>query len=321
MKREPTKKGQSNKAPLLPEWEKNTVYLSSPEDIPYLKNQAELRDLYGRLEQVLRPHTQVRRFGTSAAAGSDAWPGQALPDVWLRDFAPMQRSDGSFLAFDYRPGYLAAKEAAHTQRALLERLPERFDVKRSPLVLDGGSVVTNGRGDYIVSQVAYPDNPQRNRAQIQRDLHEALHAERIAFVPAEPGDISGHVDGTVRWISTEVLVVNDCSPYRDLAGFQVQVEATLTRRFPWMTLARLPYRRSEIKHGRWWSAEGIYANFLQTERAVFLPAYGQPEDELAQRILENLLPGIPVVPVRSNAIARWGGVLNCITWTTREEDN
>ena len=295
------------------------MYLSSPEGISYLKNQAEHCDLYRQLVRVLQPYAQVRRFTSPQSTGSAAWPGEALPDVWLRDFAPMQRGDGRFLAFSYRPDYLAANEAAHIQQALMERLPDNIDLKRCSLALDGGSVVTNGRGDYIVSQVVYPDNPRRNRAQIQRDLHEALHAERIAFVPAEPGDISGHVDGTVRWISPEVLVVNDCSPYRGLAGFQVQVETTLARRFPGMTLVRLPYRRSANRNGRWWSAEGIYTNFLQTERAVFLPTYGQPEDELAQRILENLLPGNPVISVRSNAIARWGGVLNCITWTTREE--
>ena len=174
MKREPTKNGNTTKAPLLPEWEKNTVYLSSPEHVSYLKNQAELRDLYRRLEQALRTYAQVQRFATPAPAGGEAWPGEALPDVWLRDFAPMQRLDGSFLAFNYRPENLAANEAGHAQQALLQRLPASLDVKRSPLVLDGGSVVTNGRGDYIVSKVVYPSRYSDSLKALIHELNSCI---------------------------------------------------------------------------------------------------------------------------------------------------
>jgi agmatine/peptidylarginine deiminase len=50
---------------------------------------------------------------------------------------------------------------------------------------------------------------------------------------------------------------------------------------------------------------------------VLMSACGVPEDDVARRTLERLLPGSTVVPVRCEKLAREGGALNCVTWTVQ----
>ena len=62
------------------------------------------------------------------------------------------------------------------------------------------------------------------------------------------------------------------------------------------------------------SAKGLYLNYLQMEQAVIVPVFKSTIDEKAMKILENVFKGRTIVPIEANEIAKWGGILNCITW-------
>ncbi len=66
-------------------------------------------------------------------------------------------------------------------------------------------------------------------------------------------------------------------------------------------------------------ATGIYLNYLQMKGIIFVPVFGLKEDKKALAIIKSVFPKENIVPVRSNEIARQGGVggggiLNCISW-------
>ena len=50
------------------------------------------------------------------------------------------------------------------------------------------------------------------------------------------------------------------------------------------------------------------------EQAVIVPVFKSTIDEKAMKILENVFKGRTIVPIEANEIAKWGGILNCITW-------
>ncbi len=65
------------------------------------------------------------------------------------------------------------------------------------------------------------------------------------------------------------------------------------------------------------SAKGNHLNFLRVGKYLFMPCYGEKEDEQAIVVIKSNLPEIHVIPVGpaiSTAIARKGGVLDCISW-------
>ena len=66
------------------------------------------------------------------------------------------------------------------------------------------------------------------------------------------------------------------------------------------------------------SAVGCYLNFLETEKAVFLPIFGVPEDERAIAKADRLFSK-PIIPIQLNEIAKEGGCLNCISWESKTQ--
>ena len=61
------------------------------------------------------------------------------------------------------------------------------------------------------------------------------------------------------------------------------------------------------------SARGVYVNFLDTSKAVFVPQYGLEADLEAIRQIQAAAPGKPVIGIECAEIARYGGALHCVT--------
>ena len=56
-----------------------------------------------------------------------------------------------------------------------------------------------------------------------------------------------------------------------------------------------------------------YANFTLGNDVVLLPVYGHPNDERAQKILEELFPRRLVVPIPCRALVYGLGALHCVS--------
>lgn len=54
-------------------------------------------------------------------------------------------------------------------------------------------------------------------------------------------------------------------------------------------------------------------NFLETEKRVFLPVFGDAQDEVAVKRAKEVFDK-KIIPVNISEIAEEGGVLNCISW-------
>ena len=61
------------------------------------------------------------------------------------------------------------------------------------------------------------------------------------------------------------------------------------------------------------SAVGSYLNFLETEKHIFLPVFGDALDETALKCAREIF-NKKIIPVNINGIAEEGGGLNCISW-------
>lgn len=222
---------------------------------------------------------------------------------------PVQVTQDDFVLFDYRPNYLCGHEHLVTPDEARSLVPPDGRLRRCDINLDGGNVVA-GVGKVIVTDKVYKENPGRERSVLRDQLAEVLRAE-VAVVPREPYDVIGHADGVVRFVEEGVVVANDYNEVDPRYG--VRLEAALRRHG--LAVERLPCFRFDESHEGIPSAVGNFANFLRIGTQVIVPAYGIPQDDLACRVLDRLLPGATVVPLRCEGLAREGGVLNCVAWT------
>lgn len=233
-----------------------------------------------------------------------------VSDIWIRDFAPVLTT--KMVQFVYRPGYLKKWEANEASESFA-RFCRRYglEFEKSKLVFDGGNLVSNHKDMAVVTERVLSDNPDWSREEIVAELKDKLALEHLAIIPEEPGDVTGHADGMVMWLSETALVVNDYP-----APFGSWLVAILEKSLPSVALVRIPNiarttqpRKSE----KFPSAMGLSVNALVTASHLYVPTYNMTSDtwflNTAARHTDRA-----VWPVDSRAICQLGGSVNCLCW-------
>jgi agmatine deiminase len=231
-------------------------------------------------------------------------------DIWVRDFMPVQVAAEDFVLFRYRPDYLQGHDHLITPDTIRAMATPGGRLRSCAINLDGGNVVGSDNRAILTDKVL-KENPGRDRRQVRAELDEILRVNHCIIIPKEPYDVIGHADGVVRFLDEGAVLVNDYSEVNPAYG--ERLEAVLRRHG--LAVERLPHFRVNEEHDGIPSAVGHYVNFLCIARLVVVPAFGVPQDDLACRRLEELLPKARVVPLRCEGLAREGGALNCVAWT------
>ena len=232
-------------------------------------------------------------------------------DIWCRDYMSVQVSKSQFVQFKYRPSYLThykkyrktITDAADTCRAIW------IDSELSDIKIDGGNIVKS-RNKVIMTERIYAENRRFSRKELIGKLKTLLKVKQVIVVPECPGDRYGHADGMIRFVDgikdEETVLVNDLSG--ESVKFFSEFHRMLSRQGLFPVL--LPYTAYRNKGD---DATGIYVNYFQVGKVVIYPVYGIKEDALAHKVFERYF-GPNVFPIRANAIAKKGGVLNCVSW-------
>jgi len=250
-------------------------------------------------------------------------------DIWCRDFMPVKRNDGKYVLFNYDPSYLKPnwqykltprKNIFSICRELNLDFLDGFGIK-----LDGGNVVS-GFGKAIITDAVFKENSVANNQSEQaiflEELNKYLDYE-IIIIPHQPDDPLSHSDGVVRFLDNNTVLVNDFSSVSDLK--LRESKSYLNRLFgslgkSGLNIMQVPYDPVDAKGVDGMPvALGIYINYLETDKTIFLPQFSgnfEEKDNEAIKIFSALFKRVnkTVVPMDSRSIALKGGVLNCITW-------
>ncbi len=237
----------------------------------------------------------------------------SVPDIWIRDFAPV--SPGRPVRFSYRPRYLKPADARFIQAGFdlfARRRGLRFAA--AGLVLDGGNLVDNGEGRAVVTSRVLEDNPGLTPGEAAAVLKSALGLSRLAIIPEEEGDATGHADGMVVWASADTLLLN-----RYDEPFRSTVLAALEEGLPGVGVVEVEAIFSpEVRDG-FASACGLNVNAVTTERFIYVPVFGHPADG---EFLETLRRHTDreVVPVNAESVCSLGGSVRCLSWQVTGEN-
>lgn len=224
-------------------------------------------------------------------------------DIWARDYMPVKTKSGKYISFRYEPGYLKGYETQRTDYR--KDLAPHFDlhVTYSNINLDGGNVVFSpSKGKAVITDRVFSENPGYAKSALLTELENLLEAE-IVIIPSLKSDMTGHADGVVRFIDEDTAIGN-ASPFK--TGYEYRVKTALKERG--ISVIDFPYFDSAGI-----SAVGSYLNFLETEKHIFLPVFGDVRDETAVKRAREVF-GKEVITVNINGIAEDGGALNCISW-------
>jgi agmatine/peptidylarginine deiminase len=237
---------------------------------------------------------------------------KATKDIWCRDYMPVQTPSGKLIQFTYDPSYLRDNKEWEDSRSDVKEVCRLNNIEAlfSDINLDGGNVlICDGRA--IISDRVFSENPDRDKDEIVKELGQLLECE-IIIIPAENDDMTGHVDGMVRFVNRNIILGNNLEEeykyWRE--GMQKVIEKYKLK------YINLPFfLPKDSKHTL--SAVGIYVNYLEVNNLIVLPVFGRDEDKQAIDIIQKTFPNKVIETIDYNAVALEGGLLNCTTWVIK----
>ena len=248
-------------------------------------------------------------------------------DTWLRDSGPITLKDdqGAFQLTDFRFTGWGGKFGAEQDDALVAGLVQagvfgRAAHKRIDWALEGGGIESDGDGTVLTTwRCLTQRHPEQSREEMSAILRDGLHAGRILWLDygyLEGDDTDAHIDTLARFAPDGRIVFQACDDLADahhdelsrMAGELAALcmaDGTPYRLYP------LPWAKPIVDEGRRLAAS--YANYLIVNGGVLVPAYGDPADDEAARIIGEAHPGREVVQVPCRPLIWQNGSLHCIT--------
>jgi agmatine deiminase len=252
--------------------------------------------------------------------------------VWTRDSGPIfvKNAQGQTAITNWKFNAWAKydnwqlDDQVPTHVAGLLQLPEWAPtVHQHPVVLEGGSIDTNGAGVLLTTEECLLSdvqqrNPGLSRTDLESVFRDFLGIEQVIWLNRgiAGDDTHGHVDDITRFVAqNRIITVTETS--RDDENHDPLAEnldrlrsARNTDGMPF-EIIELPMPAPVFFHGRRLPAS--YANFYIANGLVLVPTFNDPNDRKALNLLAEIFPDRKVTGIHCGDFI-WGlGALHCMT--------
>lgn len=296
-------------------------HLSQVEDVHILVND-EAAEKRAR-KMLLRQHANIARLHFHP------W---RTDRVWLRDSGPIfvknPAGDVSITNWKFNAW---AKYANHlnddmipSHVAKLYNMPSvEPHIGDHRLVLEGGSIDTNGEGilltteECLLSEVQQR-NPGISREQLEQAFAQYLGIEKVIWLNrgCAGDDTHGHVDDITRFVAPNTILTAIESNTAD--ENHLPLAENLERLHAARNLAGLPFAIKTLPMPAPVVFEGqrlpaSYANFYIANNLVLVPTFNDPNDRIALNTIAECFPDRTITGIHCTDFI-WGlGALHCMT--------
>ena len=253
-------------------------------------------------------------------------------DTWTRDYGPITTvaSDGILHFNDFKFNGWGLKFAADKDNLVnlflhdnLVLDPERYRNVRD-FILEGGSVETDGQGTLLTTSrcLLSPNrNGGKSKKEIGERLRDVLGVEHILWLDhgaLEGDDTDSHIDTLCRMAPDNVILFTGCRnmddpQFEELLKMRAQLSLFRNMEGESYNLVELPLP-DPIFDSEGNRLPATYANYLVTERNLFMPVYNQPaNDLLACQTVRIAFPNHNIIPVDCRTLLLQHGSLHCST--------
>ena len=191
------------------------------------------------------------------------------------------------------------------------------------VVLEGGSIDSNGRGTLLTTEECLLSTEQQRNKGFGREDYENVFRDYLGIKTViwlgggiVGDDTHGHVDDISRFVAPDTLVTvvekNSSDPnYAALQENLRRLRAAMDQDGKPLRVIELPMPRPVIFDGRRLPAS--YGNFYIANGIVLVPVFNDPNDRVALGILSEIFPDREVIGIYSGDLI-WGfGAMHCMT--------
>ena len=261
------------------------------------------------------------------------WP---TDRVWTRDSGPIfvRNAEGQVAITNWRFNAWAKYPDWHLDDQVPGRAAELLGLEQwqptvevegeeRRVVLEGGSIDTNGRGvlltteECLLSEVQQR-NPGVSRERLERTFSDYLGIDQVIWLGKgiAGDDTHGHVDDITRFVGpTTILTAVEPNTadynHEPLAENLARLKAARTGDGKQFTIVELPLPKPVVFRNQRLPAS--YANFYIANGLVLMPTFHDANDRIALGILAELFPDREVIGIHAVDLV-WGlGTLHCMT--------
>ncbi|HYG86204.1 MAG TPA: agmatine deiminase family protein [Azospirillum sp.] len=292
------------------------------------------REAYAEVARAIsrfEPVTMVCDTADVAEASLACGPGiQILPlpisDSWIRDTGPSfvvgrnGRIGGVHWRFNAWGGnYPDCTKDQEVGRLVLEHLGlERFE---APLVMEGGAFHVDGQGTLLTTEqcLLNPNrNPNLSKAEIERHLKDFLGVSTIIWLGQgyQDDETDGHIDEVACFVrpGAVLALTTDDPTDANFKAFQDNLDRLKKARdAQGRELEVIPVRQPSRRDQNGVRLTLSYTNLYIANGGVVMPAFEDPYDDEAYRVVRRAFPDREVIQMNAMDIVRGGGGIHCIT--------
>ncbi len=245
----------------------------------------------------------------------------AYNDTWTRDYGPISLTPEHSLDFIFNGWGGQFDATADNQVNQQLQAMDLINCQAQTFILEGGSVDSNGKGDVITTAgcLFHARRNQQTPQHIIDTLKNLLHAQRVHVLQhghLEGDDTHGHIDTLARFCDANTVAYVACDDssdphYEPLAQMKTELEQLTNNEGLPFKLIPLPLPAAQFADDGH-RLPATYANFVFCNQAVFVPQYGDVNNDL--KALEQLTIALPhhtIIPINAREFIEQHGSLHC----------
>lgn len=250
-------------------------------------------------------------------------------DVWVRDSGPVYVKDkkGQLVIEDW--GFNGWGKKADYQNCNLIPSKIASDQKlvkvdlNSVMINEGGAVEIDGKGTLLATKSSILNsnrNPDMTQAQAEAIFTKYLGITRFIWLKGKAGlEITDmHIDGFARFGNATTLVTMSSDDLLDQEFPEediITLYAATDKSGRSYEIVKLPLTQNNVEttYGKKLGIKGSYVNYYIGNKCVLVPNYNDPNDAVANKIIQSLYPDRIVVGIDARNLYANGGMIHCVT--------
>lgn len=251
-------------------------------------------------------------------------------DTWARDHGAVTVViAGKLTLYDFAFNGWGMKFAASLDNQITSSLYRsgyfRNEVhyeNKQHLILEGGSIESDGKGTLLTTReclLSVNRNHFLTEKEIETQLIELFGLQKVLWLSSgylAGDDTDSHIDTLARFCDAQTISYVKCDDINDehfeaLATMEQELAAFRTLKNEPYQLIPLPMADPVFEGEE--RLPATYANFLIINKAVLVPFYNSPKDEIAKIQLQKAFSGREIIGIDCSALIKQHGSLHCVT--------
>ncbi len=250
-------------------------------------------------------------------------------DVWTRDNGPIYVRDksGNLVIEDW--GFNGWGSKAEYDKC--NAIPAKVGADQSRTVVDlnstmineGGSVEIDGHGTLMACKSSILNNNRNSgmtQAKVEENFTKYLGVTNFIWLDGVAGlEITDmHIDGFARFGNATTIVTMSTNDLLDWQVKQADIDklnGAKNKSGTAYTFVTLPLSQNNVvtTYGENLGYKGSYVNYYIANTKVLVPNYNDPNDAVANSLIQALYPTRTVVGIDVRNLYANGGMIHCVT--------